>query len=179
MLVLRKVREPLQVRERDRDCAGLRAVLRGRRVSESAIAHTEGEHKCERMSLTYLCVLHADEDVRVWRGREVAAALGVVEEFVLLLLQVDRPRKVLLLCIRLVEVEQTCQCVRMSVGYSGFRCQETWKKQQSDGLTLDEKSVIVSLPGRTLALAIAPPQLAGRLVVEARADERGGSFGQP
>lgn len=131
------------------------------------------------MSLTYLCVLHADEDVRVWRGREVAAALGVVEEFVLLLLQVDRPRKVLLLCIRLVEVEQTCQCVRMSVGYSGFRCQETWKKQQSDGLTLDEKSVIVSLPGRTLALAIAPPQLAGRLVVEARADERGGSFGQP
>ena len=127
MLVLRKVREPLQVRERDRDCAGLRAVLQR---GQPRCQYTETEDGCERRSLAYLCVLHADEDVRVGGRREVAAALGVVEEFVLLLLQVDRPREVLLLRTRFVEVEQTCQCVRMSVGYSGFRCQETWKKQQ-------------------------------------------------
>ena len=102
-------------------------------LSQPSRTHRGEVHEFEPVQLTYLCVLHADEDVRVGGRREVATALGVVEELVLLLLQVDRPRKVLLLRACLVQVDQTCQCVRVSVGSPCLSVQEVGRGKQSDG----------------------------------------------
>lgn len=57
---------------------------------------------------TYLRVLHADEDMLVWRRGKVSSAVWVVEQLILLILKTNRPQEVFFFRAGLVQVQESC-----------------------------------------------------------------------